>query len=186
MFSPIFFTNFFNEIFSVWQLKKKSFVKKFVDLELEIGEIIWWILHKTANMWKIVSYMFNKLICLFSESIWRKSVGKTRPWRSLLARKDSYRTRLLWKNGKFLIHLSCCKGFLLFLFFPNTDSKKLFVLIFFKWYSKHWYPDCLRIMMQVLIVYSVSAIFCLRFASGHGIFGCMYLKQLGWDRSFSQ
>ena len=141
MFSPICFTNFFNEFFSVWavekgsklligpkkvvffsvwQLKKKSFVKKFVDLELEIGETIWWILHKTANMWKIVSYMFNKLICLFSESIWRKSVGKTRPWRSLLERKDSYRTRLLWKNGKFLIHLSCYKGYLLFLFSKHT------------------------------------------------------------------
>ena len=119
-------------------------------------------------MWKIVSYMFNKLICLFSESIWRKSVGKTRPWRSLLARKDSYRTRLLWKNGKFFIHLICCKGFLLFLFFPcNT---KLFMLIFFN--------DWLKIMMQVLIVYSVSAFFCLRFASAWEINCAVYFELL--------
>ena len=108
-------------------------------------------------MRKIVSYRFNKLIGLFSESIWRKSMGKTRPWRSLLARKDSYRTRLLWKNGKFLIHLSCCKGFLLF---PNTHCTKLFMLIFFKMIQQTLVSVIFGLsVMQVLTVYSVRAIF---------------------------
>ena len=88
MFSPICFTNFVHDFFSVWavekvnklsigskqifffsvhQLKKKSwqiFVKKIVDSEFEIGEIIWWILHMSLNSQKIWNALAQIFISL--------------------------------------------------------------------------------------------------------------------------
>ena len=74
MFSPICFTDFFHEFFSIW-----AFVKEFVDSVFEIGETIWWIRYL---LWKIftnpVSIWQDFCFVWKSKSVagWATSKGK--------------------------------------------------------------------------------------------------------------